>query len=43
MWDRMLVSLSLALHCSPISLEVVPTPQLQAMALDITRRANKSK
>lgn len=33
----MVLSLSLALHCSPISLEQLPTARLRAMAAELSR------
>lgn len=37
-WDSMLLSLSLALHCSPIFLEPLPLARLRAMASELAQR-----
>lgn len=36
--DSLALSISLALHCSPTSLEQLPVAQLRAMAADIAKR-----
>jgi hypothetical protein len=37
-WDRVLLRLSLALHCSPISLETLPLARLQAMLSELNKQ-----
>ena len=40
-WDRLLLSISLALHCSPTSLEALPLARLKAMAAELSRMLSK--
>ena len=36
-WDKLLLSLGLALHCSPTTLERLPVARLRAMATELQR------
>lgn len=37
-WDKLLLRLALALHCSPTTLELLPVGRLKAMATELGKK-----